>query len=565
MWGLFSVFLSPLVIWKKIITFGIIYLFLLTGVSHKIHFFMKKVFAALAALAMMAAVVSCEYDSPDIRFQQTTNLTNDYSALVNALLDQTKTVSEKLNLLEKAINNQTFTLEQKIELLTKAYESGVIKYEELIGKAIAAINSMSTSIAEKLAAIENALKTQTSDLSAKLALIESSVKLGFADNAKAIDLVRTAIGSLQGSLEEKLAAVEKAVKDQTMDLSAKLVLIEGAVKTGLADNAEAIKLVKQAVESLEGTVEEKLKAINETIESQTNTLSGKLAAIQGSLDAGLVGEDSTLGLVKKAIDALNATAGTANDKLDAIKNAIDSPTSGLNVKLEAIEEALSQGLIDVTKKQDLILAALNSASTYHFTDDELLEKGQDYLLVDAAFWEANHENYEVVRKLKELIKLSVPHKYKFWIKLPSGKYPISGSEDTSFYGPLYTEGGIMKDIMNSGEVILAVDCDSYLNPKWHTVNGHKCYYLKKVHKGCRYNFVVKVGERAAGKKLKVEGMNSKDRFIQVTYAQVGECIEYWHRSDAVKTRTGVWGFQELQYYPYQYPDNSVEFIIVEDN
>ena len=33
---------------------------------------MKKVFAALAALAMMAAVVSCEYDSPDIRFQQTT-------------------------------------------------------------------------------------------------------------------------------------------------------------------------------------------------------------------------------------------------------------------------------------------------------------------------------------------------------------------------------------------------------------------------------------------------------------------------------------------------------------
>ena len=60
-------------------------------------------------------------------------------------------------------------------------------------------------------------------------------------------------------------------------------------------------------------------------------------------------------------------------------------------------------------------------------------------------------------------------------------------------------------------------------------------------------------------------MNSNDRFIQVTYAQVGECIEYWHRSDAVKTRTGVWGFQELQYYPYRYPDNSVEFIIVEDN
>lgn len=31
---------------------------------------MKKVFAALAALAMMAAVVSCEYDSPDTGFSK---------------------------------------------------------------------------------------------------------------------------------------------------------------------------------------------------------------------------------------------------------------------------------------------------------------------------------------------------------------------------------------------------------------------------------------------------------------------------------------------------------------
>ena len=75
---------------------------------------MKKVFAALAALAMMAAVVSCEYDSPDIRFQQTTNLTNDYSALVNALLDQTKTVSEKLN---RQSQKASATLQQIFEKL----------------------------------------------------------------------------------------------------------------------------------------------------------------------------------------------------------------------------------------------------------------------------------------------------------------------------------------------------------------------------------------------------------------------------------------------------------------
>ena len=473
---------------------------------------MKKVFAALAALAMMAAVVSCEYDSPDIRFQQTTNLTNDYSALVNALLDQTKTVSEKLNLLEKAINNQTFTLEQKIELLTKAYESGVIKYEELIGKTIAAINSMSTSVAEKLAAIENALKIQTSDLSAKLALIESSVKLGLADNAKAIDLVRTAIGSLQGSLEEKLAAVEKAVKDQTTDLSAKLALIEGAVNSGL------------------------------------------------------VGDDSTLGLVRKAIEALNATAGTANDKLDAIEDAIGSGLSGLTTKMEAIREALAKGLINITEKQDLILKAINSASTYHFTKDELLEVGDDYLYVDDAFWVANHENYEVVRALKDLIPLSLPHRYKFWWRQDSGKYPLSGSETTSFYGPLYTEGGILNSIIDWDGVILAVYIgQNYVNPDpVHTnINGHSCYYIKKVHKNCSYRFWVKIGERAAGKNLKVQDMIGADSFRKIRRPD-GDYIEYIHKSTAIKSTSGVWGFRGL-YYPNQYPDNSVEFIIVEDN
>ncbi len=31
----------------------------------------------------------------------------------------------------------------------------------------------------------------------------------------------------------------------------------------------------------------------------------------------------------------------------------------------------------------------------------------------------------------------------------------------------------MKNIMNSGEVIIAVDCRLLLNAKWHTVNGRK--------------------------------------------------------------------------------------------
>ena len=404
------------------------------------------------------------------------------------------------------------------------------------------------------------------DLSAKLVLIEGAVKAGFADNAKAIDLVKDAIGTLQGSLEEKLAAVEKAVKDQTTDLSAKLVLIEGTVKAGFADNSKAIDLVKDAIGSLQGSLEEKLAAVEKAVKDQTTDLSAKLALIEGAVNSGLVGEDSTLGLVRKAIEALNATAGTANDKLDAISEAVNSQLSSLTTKMDAIREALEQGLIDVTQKQDLILKAINSASTYHFTKDELLEVGDDYLYVDDAFWVANHENYEVVRALKDLIPLSLPHRYKFWWRQDSGKYPLSGSETTSFYGPLYTEGGILNSIIDWDGVILAVYIgQNYVNPDpVHTnINGHSCYYIKKVHKNCSYRFWVKIGERAAGKNLKVQDMIGADSFRKIRRPD-GDYIEYIHKSTAIKSTSGVWGFRGL-YYPNQYPDNSVEFIIVEDN
>ena len=411
------------------------------------------------------------------------------------------------------------------------------------------------------------MRDQTTDLSAKLVLIEAAVKAGFADNAKAIDLVRTAIGSLQGSLEEKLAAVEKAVKDQTTDLSAKLVLIEGTVKAGFADNSKAIDLVKDAIGSLQGSLEEKLAAVEKAVKDQTTDLSAKLALIEGAVNSGLVGEDSTLGLVRKAIEALNATAGTANDKLDAISEAVNSQLSSLTTKMDAIREALEQGLIDVTQKQDLILKAINSASTYHFTKDELLEVGDDYLYVDDAFWVANHENYEVVRALKDLIPLSLPHRYKFWWRQDSGKYPLSGSETTSFYGPLYTEGGILNSIIDWDGGILAVYIgQNYVNPDpVHTnINGHSCYYIKKVHKNCSYRFWVKIGERAAGKNLKVQDMIGADSFRKIRRPD-GDYIEYIHKSTAIKSTSGVWGFRGLKYYPSQYPDNSVQFIIVEDN
>ena len=460
------------------------------------------------------------------------------------------------------MKDQTTDLSAKLVLIEAAVKAGFANNAKAIDLVKDAIGSLQGSLEEKLAAVEKAVKDQTMDLSAKLVLIEGTVKAGLVDNAKAIGLVKDAIGSLQGSLEEKLAAVEKAVKDQTTDLSAKLVLIEGTVKAGFADNAKAIDLVKDAIGSLQGSLEEKLAAVEKAVKDQTMDLSAKLALIEGAVDSGLVGDDSTLGLVRKAIEALNATAGTANDKLDAIEDAIGSGPSGLTTKMEAIREALAQGLINITEKQDLILTALNSASTYYFTKDELLEVGDDYLYVDAAFWNANHENYEVVRALKDLIPLSLPHRYKFYWEQASGKYAFSDSETTSFYGPLWSKDGIMYAILGTSELILAIDIQPGYTAPWYTsIDGHICYYMKKVYKSAYYNFRVQIGSRAAGKNIKMkEPLGKRDTF-RIASDEI--YLEHW--TEAIKASTGVWGFSGLKYNPYSYPDNSVQFIIVEDN
>ncbi len=85
--------------------------------------------------------------------------------------------------------------------------------------------------------------------------------------------------------------------------------------------------------------------------------------------------------------------------------------------------------------------------------------------------------------------------------------------------------------------------------------------MKKVYKSAYYNFRVQIGSRAAGKNIKMkEPLGKRDTF-RIASDEI--YLEHW--TEAIKASTGVWGFSGLKYNPYSYPDNSVEFIIVEDN
>ena len=59
-------------------------------------------------------------------------------------------------------------------------------------------------------------------------------------------------------------------------------------------------------------------------------------------------------------------------------------------------------------------------------------------------------------------------------------------------------------------------------------------------------------------------MNALDIFNMINRPD-GNYIEYYHASQAIKATTGVWGFRGLEYLRGSSKDNSVEFIIVEDN
>ena len=301
---------------------------------------LRKNFLAFITCILVIGVGSCTYESPEINFRQTT--VNDYSKIIEALENQTKTMAEKLALLEAALKDQSMTISMKLELLTKAYEEGVLKYEEMADKTIDALNALKASNEERLAAIEAAMKNQSVDLSAKLALIEASMKSGFTDVTGSQKLLSEAVASLTGTVAEKLSAIETAVKNQSVDLSAKLALIEASMKSGFADVADSQKLMNDAVASLTGMVAEKLSAIETAIKNQTADFGPKIGLIKSALDAGFLDQKNALGLIKDALETLNGTVEGVDDiisdivgSINKVKNAIDGVDNTIKDKINA--------------------------------------------------------------------------------------------------------------------------------------------------------------------------------------------------------------------------------------
>ena len=317
--------------------------------------------------------------------------------------------------------------------------------------------------------------------------------------------------------------------------------------------------VVQAIEDQTLTLAEKLKIINDALENQTLTITEQADILKKAYENGVIKYEE---LFKMLLDRLVEIKDSTEAKLDAIKGALETENEDMKTKLDAINKAVNQGVVDINAKQDLILTALNSLSSYRFTKDELLEVGDDYVLVLATFWNSNFENYEVVRALMELIPTSLPARYKFWYHQASGKYPFSGRETTSFYGPAITEGGCLNTIRGESDLFLAIDLEWNSDaPRYRYVGLNTCYLLKKTYRRGYAYFVVDKGDKTAGINVKPESSIPGDDMFN-DYSNV---IVYEHRFAAEKGRTGVWGYRGLA--NGQIPGDtvkSVDFIFVKD-
>ena len=317
--------------------------------------------------------------------------------------------------------------------------------------------------------------------------------------------------------------------------------------------------VVQAIEDNTLTLAEKLKIINDALDNQTLTITQQADILKKAYENGVIKYEE---LFERLLDRLGKIKESTEEKLDAIKEALETGNDTMKTKLDAINKAINKGIVDINAKQDLILTALNSLSSYRFTKDELLEVGDDYVLVLATFWDSNFENYEVVRALMELIPTSLPARYKFWYHQASGKYPFSGRETTSFYGPAITEGGCLNTIRGESDLFLAIDLEWNSDaPRYRYVGLNTCYLLKKTYRRGYAYFVVDKGDKTAGIKVKPESSIPSDDMFN-DYSNV---IVYEHRFAAEKGRTGVWGYRGLA--NGQFPGDKVkgvDFIFVKD-
>ena len=275
---------------------------------------MKRILKSLVALALLTALpasfTSCREDAPSITHTTRVSVTNDFSAVV------------------EAINNGNLKREEAIKKITEAINSMNASRSEILGKILEVLGSVNNTLDTKLAAIEGAIESQKLLLEDKLQVIAKAIEDHMLNQEEAVKKITQAINKLGGTLAEKLKQIQEAINSKEKSMQEKINLILATI------NAQTI------------TLNEKLNALKTLIETETATIKDRLGAL-----------DKAMQELLKQVQANGEAQGKILDQIKALASTVNT----LYEEVQAGKTATAEALAQILKKLDELIAKINNS------------------------------------------------------------------------------------------------------------------------------------------------------------------------------------------------------------
>ena len=275
---------------------------------------MKRILKSLVALALLttlpASFTSCREDAPSITHTTRVSVTNDFSAVV------------------EAINNGNLKREEAIKKITEAINSMNASRSEILGKILEVLGSVNNTLDTKLAAIEGAIESQKLLLEDKLQVIAKAIEDHMLNQEEAVKKITQAINKLGGTLAEKLKQIQEAINSKEKSMQEKINLILATI------NAQTI------------TLNEKLNALKTLIETETATIKDRLGAL-----------DTAMQELLKQVQANGEAQGKILDQIKALASTVNT----LYEEVQAGKTATAEALAQILKKLDELIAKINNS------------------------------------------------------------------------------------------------------------------------------------------------------------------------------------------------------------
>ena len=276
---------------------------------------MKRILKSLVALALLTALpasfTSCREDAPSITHTTRVSVTNDFSAVV------------------EAINNGNLKREEAIKKITEAINSMNASRSEILGKILEVLGSVNNTLDTKLAAIEGAIESQRLLLEDKLQVIAKAIEDHMLNQEEAVKKITQAINKLGGTLAEKLKQIQEAINSKEKSMQEKINLILATI------NAQTI------------TLNEKLNALKTLIETETATIKDRLGAL-----------DTAMQELLKQVQANGEAQGKILDQIKALASTVNT----LYEEVQAGKTATAEALAQILKKLDELIAKINNST-----------------------------------------------------------------------------------------------------------------------------------------------------------------------------------------------------------